>query len=44
MLLNPFQPDWMPMRPTQAPVGGGAENQMNPFFGKPLSPNMMVGS
>ncbi|ROI47827.1 hypothetical protein DPX16_16250 [Anabarilius grahami] len=40
----PYKPDWMPMRPTQAPADGGTENQMNPLFGKPLSPNMMVGS
>ncbi|KAG1956367.1 uncharacterized protein LOC120460672 [Pimephales promelas] len=28
-------------KPTQAPVGGGRENQMNPLFGRSLSPNMM---
>ncbi|XP_077103061.1 uncharacterized protein LOC143754014 [Siphateles boraxobius] len=28
-------------KPTQAPVGGDRENQMNPLFGRPLSPNMM---
>ncbi|CAM4480775.1 unnamed protein product [Leuciscus chuanchicus] len=29
-------------KPTQAPVGGGRENEMNPLFGRPLSLNMMA--
>lgn len=43
-VVKSLQLDRMPMRPTQIPVDGDKENQMNPLFGKPLSPNMMVSS
>ncbi|KAL1282017.1 hypothetical protein QQF64_000820 [Cirrhinus molitorella] len=33
--------DRIPTHPTQAPVDVGRQNQMNPLFGKPLSPNMI---
>ncbi|XP_050977378.1 uncharacterized protein LOC127172206 isoform X2 [Labeo rohita] len=36
-----YKLDRMPTHPTQDPVDGVRENQMNPVFGKPLSPNMI---